>query len=511
MKTNKTFRNLLLLIVHFFPFYLFAQTVTTVETDNTWRVFPSPDVPLPNPRDTPTVGWLNATYDDAIAPWENATLNRAQIFALRIGGIDPTACNGQITFPSGVANMIWYNSILLRQNPLDAAFFRKKFTLTCSNVEEIIDEGTFIDGYSDDQMQIYLNGYFIGNIGALSRIDASAFKTFLVTGTNIISVYSEDTDPIATPKCVGFGMRLQVSTTCPAIIPCSIHVDFDADTTQNPVVFTSTSTYSPTGTPNYIWSFGDGTISTGTEEPTISHTYALPGKYNVCLNVVMWDTIENKMVCCDMLCKDIYINVDTTNACVARASVINQIDGNTVTVTDNSVINTTITTSVWSFDDGDGLVNGLTATHTFQEPGLHVIIHYIGVTSPWGPCCGIVLDTVIIQGDSLPTQAMRTKSSGKVGFGNFETKKENTFKIFPNPANSKINLLYTYSGNEKSGVLNLTRMDGQLAFAEQFSLVQTAPLEFDISDISNGMYFYTIMSKQGTILASGKITILHNE
>jgi hypothetical protein len=293
--------------------------------------------------------------------------------------------------------------------------------------------------------------------------------------------------------------------------PCTVHVDFEADTTQNPVVFTSTSTYSNTGVPNYLWNFGDGTISTGTGDAVISHTYAVPGKYNVCLNVILWDTIENKMVCCDMLCKDIYVNVDTTQRCVARLSVINQINGNTVTITDNSVINTTITTSVWQFDDEDDLLSGLSVTHTFDQPGRHIIVHYIGVTSPWGPCCGIILDTIDIVGDSLPTQALKTKTPNKVGFGNFNPKIQNTFKLFPNPASSKINLLYTYSGNEIYGVLNLNRMDGQLAFAEQFSLTQTAPLEFDISDVSNGMYFYTIVSKQGVVLSSGKLTIMHND
>ncbi len=108
----KTIFNLILSILLVFPLLLYAQTVTVVETDNTWRIYPSAIVPFPDPRDTPTIGWNEIIYDDAISPRQDATINRSQIYNSNVIDFDPNVCNGQISLTSGLTDMIWCNSKL---------------------------------------------------------------------------------------------------------------------------------------------------------------------------------------------------------------------------------------------------------------------------------------------------------------------------------------------------------------------------------------------------------------
>jgi hypothetical protein len=204
--------KILTLTIVFTLFYLssFSQTTIQVLSDETWRVFPSPYLPI---RDTPTLGWKNYGFNDLVAPWQNATLNRAAT------GLDgsgagynwSTWCDGSVALGSTLTPLIWYESDSVH-NAYDEAYFRKSFNIPCENLSNIIESNTMIDMYADDNLTIFINGNDIGSVlsTGIVHINASVFSPFLVSGNNQISVHAKDGDPNSY-KCVGWGINLIIN------------------------------------------------------------------------------------------------------------------------------------------------------------------------------------------------------------------------------------------------------------------------------------------------------------
>lgn len=206
--------KILTLTIVFTLFYLssFSQTTIQVLSDETWRVFPSPYLPI---RDTPTLGWKNYGFNDLVAPWQNATLNRAAT------GLDgsgagynwSTWCDGSVALGSTLTPLIWYESDSVH-NAYDEAYFRKSFALDCYDLNNIIEVGTDIDVYADDRMKLYINGNEVGIINStgILHIDGASFIPYLINGMNEIAIHAKDTDP-NNYKCVGIGLNLVINLT----------------------------------------------------------------------------------------------------------------------------------------------------------------------------------------------------------------------------------------------------------------------------------------------------------
>ncbi|MCY7409367.1 MAG: PKD domain-containing protein [Chitinophagales bacterium] len=114
------------------------------------------------------------------------------------------------------------------------------------------------------------------------------------------------------------------------------------------VAFTNLSTNAV----SYLWTFGDGAIST---EANPFHTYAANGLYHVCL--IAYDQLGNT----DTSCQDVPLCIDVDADYDYSATLL------TVSFTDQSVA---ATQWLWNYDDGfqSSFQN---PTHTFQSNGIY--------------------------------------------------------------------------------------------------------------------------------------------
>ncbi len=157
-----------------------------------------------------------------------------------------------------------------------------------------------------------------------------------------------------------------VTVSCPA--PQAAFT-FAADQLQ--YAFSDASTNEPT---QWLWDFGDGAAS---DAPNPDHTFAAPGIYNVCLEVIsVCGTTQS--------CQTIQVSCDPPTAAFDFAA-----EELTVSFTDLS----TNAPTAWQWDFGDGA--GATAAapqHTYAAPGDYTVC--LTVTSICGQtqtCAGITV------------------------------------------------------------------------------------------------------------------------
>lgn len=113
----------------------------------------------------------------------------------------------------------------------------------------------------------------------------------------------------------------------------------------------------------YTWDFGDGTIVSGTNQRTPSHTYTTPGNYTVTMTITGGDG-----TCTGTVTKNNYITVPPeVIARFAPDQLVFCENPFTVNFTDASV---NAVTYAWDFDDGTGIdnTNG-DVSHTFNNYG----------------------------------------------------------------------------------------------------------------------------------------------
>jgi|GEM_PF-5059263 len=154
-----------------------------------------------------------------------------------------------------------------------------------------------------------------------------------------------------------------------------------SDNGANSVLFTTNGYGNSTSGVNYLWDFGDGTTQSVDDPNTnFPHTYAAPGKYDVCLTIT-GGTCDGTHVCHT-------VNVGTGDC--NPAFTISSISGNNVTVINQSYGN--YTSVKWDFGDGDtsNLINP--PTHVYPDSGTYTIsLQLLG-----GGCDSIVYSTTII-------------------------------------------------------------------------------------------------------------------
>jgi len=142
---------------------------------------------------------------------------------------------------------------------------------------------------------------------------------------------------------------------------------FTADTVcqGNVTTFTDQSTGVPT---SWIWSFGDGNVST--DGPIANHTYAAPGSYVVSL------VVDAGGVCTDQ----VFGVVEVEDNVIAGITAVDSIcDGNVVDFFDNSVVTAgAIDTYFWDFGDGNTAITE-DVSHLYGSVGTYTVTHVVGV------------------------------------------------------------------------------------------------------------------------------------
>ncbi len=169
----------------------------------------------------------------------------------------------------------------------------------------------------------------------------------------------------------------------------------------NNFVFSNTSTI-PSGTMTYLWSFGDGAISTAVNS---NHICTSPGSYSI------------KLIATSNLgCKDSITQIVTVNPMPAVAFTINSdtqcLKNNNFIITNNSGITAGSVNYQWSFGDGS-FSTALNVTHNYLTAGNYTV--KLVVTSNNG-CKDSISKSVVV--NPVPAVSFTINSNAQCLAGN---------------------------------------------------------------------------------------------
>ena len=194
---------------------------------------------------------------------------------------------------------------------------------------------------------------------------------------------------------------------CETIItnpPCQAHFFSSPAWMPNTYEFYDYSIGFPT---NWLWDFGDGTIST-LQNPTHTYQNIASGFYLVCLTIYEYDPVTQALICSDTYCDSIYIQ----NQSSCSASFYSQdLGNNTIQIINTSNPNTPMpfpTVGVWNWDMGDGTTYTMgSPTHTYSSPGTYyVCVEYLFINIATGDTCiSNFCDSVTVTSGPIPCHA----------------------------------------------------------------------------------------------------------
>lgn len=408
-----------------------------------------------------------------------------------VTGNGPTqvACNGILRDNGGTSNYTSYVDGVITIAPTGAS----SVTLSFSEFE-------FEDGY--DFLYIYDGPDINSNlIGAYTGSDLPEGGTITSTGGSI--TLSQSTDQLL--NFLGFTCTWACST--PTSVPA---VNFSASpllSCDGSVYFTDLSTQGPT---SWQWNFGDGQTSTD-QNPT--HVYAASGNYTVTLISC------NGFGCGTILTRTNYITVNLgSNAC----SIINMPESGTVTVTgcsgtiydsggtsnyDNSTdgvliikptgaVSVTLTFTSFNFENGWDYLN----IYDGQTTSANEIGEYSGINLPEGGTItstgnAITLNQYTDDSETRPGFICTWTCSTTVGTNDASADNMNTI-IYPNPATSELNLLYTFHGYQNLTV-RMYNVLGTQVFEDKGGFMNEYKHTLSVKDFAKGIYSISFTGENG--------------
>jgi PKD repeat protein len=137
---------------------------------------------------------------------------------------------------------------------------------------------------------------------------------------------------------------------------------FNASTTSACGSLNATFNNTTTGTPSFIWNFGDGSPTNSSTSP--SHTYSTPGSYTVTL-------IASQGTCSDTITRTNYITVyakplssfSTASVCLGDSAHFTNISSSSIDP---------ITSYTWNYDDGNTSTS--TQSHLYANSGTYNVL-----------------------------------------------------------------------------------------------------------------------------------------
>jgi PKD repeat protein len=148
------------------------------------------------------------------------------------------------------------------------------------------------------------------------------------------------------------------STVCKVVTiekPCKLEGDFHFSTSDLDAKFEAKSN---SRTAQYYWSFGDGENAKGR---IAKHSYALDGKYKVCLTIK-----DSVLDCAIVICKE----VEVKNPCKLKGDFTYRQSGNKFGFKARS--NSNIAVYTWDFGDGN-TGSGKVIRHQYAQPGVYKV------------------------------------------------------------------------------------------------------------------------------------------
>ena len=198
------------------------------------------------------------------------------------------------------------------------------------------------------------------------------------------------------------------------------------------------------------------------------------------------------------------VNDQTISANVAFSitfSVKNE-SSQTIMAGDSLLIQFFINNSILTFSGG---INTLIFAHPDKAPG-DTIMRGLGLTLSTAPPKGATFCVLALlrNGGSLDT-ALSNNAGCATGINNntgvFEQVLSKSLKVYPNPAHDMIHVEMEYSSASTFNLFDITGRNIKT------SVIDNGDGVVDVSGINRGIYFYEILSTEGNVIKSGKITI----
>jgi PKD repeat protein len=280
--------------------------------------------------------------------------------------------------------------------------------------------------------------------------------------------------------------------------PC--YADFkSAYTGNNTYNFSSTSTGVFGYYPQFSWNFGDGSIPWYSSQ--VSHNYAVPGLYTVCLTLT--DTTTKGVTCTSTFCDTVRI-AGIPPGCKASYTLVADTThpGNYIAV--NNSRGTGTINYVWNWGDGHS-DSAATPTHTYAASGLYTVcLHLKDAVG----CTSNQCDSMRSSRYAPTTNHTTIKViSGTLGIT--ESTLLTNINLYPNPSSGMTTLTYSLS---KSGPVTITLLDARgRQVMEQVSASDLAvgfhETKFDASSLTQGIYLLRIQTEGATQVK--RISITH--
>lgn len=138
----------------------------------------------------------------------------------------------------------------------------------------------------------------------------------------------------------------------------------------------------------------------------------------------------------------------------------------------------------FSIDTNNNPIGMFCWTPTAQDTGQHTF--WVEVSDNAGPVPGVAIEQFTIQVNAtLNTKKLSTNPI------------QNTFKVYPNPAKGRIQLLFD---SPMEGRFDLKIIDIQGNVVQEQIQINTPKIELDISDLAVGLYSVLILPKEGQVL-----------
>ncbi|MFT4752980.1 MAG: PKD repeat protein [Salibacteraceae bacterium] len=203
-------------------------------------------------------------------------------------------------------------------------------------------------------------------------IGQTSTHTYAASGTySVIAYFGDSINMCSDTDSLSINAVVTGGTTCSAAFT----------TTGTSPSFTFTPTGTPTAPPghySYDWSFGDGSVATGNNNPT--HTYTANSTYNV--TCILYDSSW----CSDTVTNTVVVTGVGTPTCDASFTYTNQ--GNTYSFVPN--IPNSMAGYSWSFGDGNTSTSNA-PSHMYSQNGTYTVS--CSLNDPSG--CFNVYDTLV--------------------------------------------------------------------------------------------------------------------
>ncbi len=230
-----------------------------------------------------------------------------------------------------------------------------------------------------------------------SSADMNPVHTYNQPGTYSVCLRVKKVQVPGAAPCVSEYCRMV--TIPPADCNLVVHFDYASDSINGgaPNVYHFVNTSIPaTGTDSTFWNFGDGSPLAINPNAPVTHTYAQPGIYVVCLLVKRLVPGTINILCERQLCQTIIVQMPPSPCDQLQVNFqwnADSANNRKIYFHNLSSPVTANTSASWTFGDGSAGSQGFNADHIYAQPGTYNVClrMYLGNTCVKDTCHTVII------------------------------------------------------------------------------------------------------------------------